>query len=169
MLGIKYKNNDGISIPMGFESEIMMFPLNFEEFILANGISENTIATLNECSEKILQKKFDFLNPKKEIDYLVHKKLLDLFNEYVVVGGMPEAVETFITTHNFNMVLFVQINLLKRYREDILKYAPANSKNIILKTFDIIPKTLAKQNNRFKFIEIENRKNGIKPYSTSIE
>ena len=87
LLGVELHNLR--SAPVGYVEILDMFPLDFEEFLLANGIGENVIQKLKEC--------FENRNP---VDEFIHKKMLDILYLYLLVGGMPEAVVNYIETNN---------------------------------------------------------------------
>ena len=98
LLGVTLKETS--SIPMGSIRKVRMFPLDFEEFLYANGISEAVIETMR-CSYK----------ERKALETSVHDKILDLFKKYLVVGGLPEAVNTFIETKNIHKIREIQKRL----------------------------------------------------------
>ena len=92
MLGVKY--NDIRSFPVGFEEIYQMFPMDFEEYALANGVQESTIEKLREC----------YIN-EEPIPPLVHDVMIKLFQSYIVVGGMPQVVQTYVDTHDIGLVI----------------------------------------------------------------
>jgi predicted AAA+ superfamily ATPase len=157
LLGATYKN-DGSSVPVGFEREIMMYPLDFEEFLMSLNYSEENLKYFHEIAEKIRLNNFDFLNCKNSINYILHKEMLNHFNEYVVVGGMPDTVLDFTITHDYNSVFQIQNEIILSYKEDILKYAPKNAKDKVEKTFNLLPSQLAKQNSKLVFSQIVGKK-----------
>jgi predicted AAA+ superfamily ATPase len=91
------------------------------------------------------------------------------FNEYLVVGGMPTAVISFVTTNDYNLVYSIQKSIMNNYRDDIYKYSPTRNKNKISKMFNLIPSTLSKQNNKFALSAIENKKENFENIRTSLE
>lgn len=92
LLGIKYK--DVKSYPVGFEKILQMYPLDFEEYIWANGVQDKTIEYLRECYER-----------REKVSDSVHDTLTKLFYSYLVVGGMPETVQTYVDTHDIAKVI----------------------------------------------------------------
>ena len=108
LLGIKM--NQILSIPAGFLETIQMYPIDFEEFLWAIGTNLETIKYLN-CYEKV-----------EPIDKIIHKKFLNLFHIYLVIGGMPKAVTTFIETNNIYNVNQNLKEIDQSYRFDISKY-----------------------------------------------
>jgi len=135
LLGIKL--NEILSIPTGYLQVMQMYPMNFEEFIMALGTNSQTVLYLEKC----------FKN-KEAVDTIIHKQFLNLFHIYLVVGGMPKAVFEFVNTRNiykFNQVLN-DIDLAYRY--DISKYEK-NNKLLIQEIYDLIPSELNSKNKRF--------------------
>ena len=108
-----------------------MYPLDFEEFAIANGLCSDTIVYLKKCYENIVP-----------VTESVHQSMLKLFRYYIIVGGMPAAVEKFVETQSIAEVLNVQNNLISLYRQDIIKYSSSGQKKI--KTiFDMIARRTA--------------------------
>ena len=93
-----------------------MYPLDFEEFFWANGISENIIDEIRK-----------HFNEETPVPDGLHVPLNDLFRKYAVVGGMPEAVNTFLETNNISDVYEVQQNIIEEYKDDMVKYAADSS------------------------------------------
>lgn len=135
LLGVELK--DLRSEPVGYMGVQEMYPVDFEEFITFLGISENVRNTLREAWEK-----------RKPVDTFVHNKLLELFRLYLIVGGMPAAVERYRQSNNLQEVMTVQKDILKLYRRDIAQYNPKN-KLAIEEIFDLIPPELNAKNKRF--------------------
>lgn len=141
LLGINYK--DVSSYPVGYEQQISMFPLDFEEFLYANGISTNVMELLKSCYHN-----------KTSVPPFIHEQISALFRQYLVVGGMPEAVQSFIKEKDLSVVRQIQRNILNSYRDDIAKYAQSE-KHLAKIVFDAIPSQLSKQNKRFILADIE--------------
>lgn len=141
LLGINYK--DVSSFPVGFEHELDMFPLDFEEFLRACGIGEDVIDVVRECYERLIPVP-DFL----------HTQLMDRYRHYLVVGGMPEVVMTYLSHEDFGRTIANQRDLLNCYRNDISKYA-GSDKMLVKTVFDAIPGQLSKQDKRFVLASIE--------------
>ncbi len=135
LLGISYKNID--SLPVGYMDILEMYPLDFEEFCIANGVSKDTI--------NYLEKQFDNLLP---IDNIVHKQMMNLFNLYTIVGGFPETVEKFIETSNLQDVYYLHESIDKLYKLDISKYALENTL-LVKDIYSLIPSELNNPNKRF--------------------
>lgn len=140
LLGVNYKEVQ--SYPVGYEQILQMYPMDFEEFALAAGIQPQTISHLKEC--------FDNAAPVSDA---IHQTMSDLFRYYIIVGGMPAAVQRFVDTHDIGEVLKIQTDILAMYRQDITKYSK-NDKNRIKDIFDRIPAELNAQNRRFMLADI---------------
>lgn len=135
LLGTELK--DIKSIPVGYMSTFQMFPLDFEEFLIANNLNTTVI--------KKLKNNFDTLTP---VDDIIHSKLIDMFHLYLIVGGMPAVVKKYLETNNLKDVVEEQNNINSLYRQDISKYDQEN-KLYIKEIFDLIPSELNNQNKRF--------------------
>lgn len=135
LLGVEFK--DIRSVPVGYMAEKEMFPLDFEEFAEAVGMSTGVMAHVKECYEQC-----------KVVDEVVHNKLNDLIHLYLIVGGMPEAVQKYINTNNLQIVREAQREIMHLYGKDIAKYDPKN-KLYIKDIFDLIPSELNAKNKRF--------------------
>jgi len=131
------------SVPVGYEYIIEMYPLDFEEFLWANGIKSEVIAVLSKCYREE--------TPVPDGIHVAMKKLLNL---YVAVGGLPEAINTFLKTNNMNEVSRTYQSILKEYRDDMVKYAPDKDKPHIRECFNSIPKQLAKENKKFQYSKV---------------
>lgn len=135
LLGTELK--DIKSIPVGYMDSFQMYPLDFEEFLIANGLNTNVLDRLKTNFEK--------LTP---VDKIVHSKLIDMFHLYLIVGGMPSVVKKYLETNNLKDVVEEQNNINRFYRQDISKYDENN--NLYIKDiFDLIPSELNNQNKRF--------------------
>ncbi len=152
LLGVKgygeRRNSSGnesskTSIPVGYETIIDMYPLDFEEFLWANGISEAIIGKLTEC--------LDSIQPVPEA---IHQKMRQLILQYTVVGGMPSVVNTFVNTHNMGRVLAEQRGIVAEYEEDMVKYASDTDKPRIRECFESIPRQLSKEYKKFQYSTI---------------
>lgn len=135
MLGVELKNVR--SVPVGYMDEKRMYPCDFEEFIRAVGIQETVIESLREA-----------WTAKKPVDAYVHQKMMQLVNLYLLVGGMPAAVQTYLDTNDMQRVLAEQRSILALYKKDIARYDP-DDKLYINDIFDLIPPELNAKNKRF--------------------
>ncbi|WP_337364128.1 ATP-binding protein [Prevotellamassilia timonensis] len=141
LLGINYK--DVSSYPVGFEHELDMYPLDFEEFLWACNISDDVVSMLKDC----------YTNLRPVPDFL-HQQITERYRQYLVVGGMPEVVATYISNEDFGKTITNQKDILAGYRNDISKYA-GNDKMLVKSVFDAIPGQLSKQDKRFILASIE--------------
>lgn len=140
--GVRYKEVE--SYPVGFEQLLYMYPLDFEEYIQANGIQKQTLDYLKDCYEN-----------EKAVTDTVHEALCKLFYTYLVVGGMPENVQIYVDTHDIAKVVQNQKSILDLYRLDIAKYASGNEKIKIKAIFDSIPAQLNDKKRRFKINSLD--------------
>lgn len=136
--GINYKEVP--SFPVGYTESIEMFSLDFEEFLWANGISEEAIGYIKEYFDK-----------KETVPSAMHEKMMQLFREFIVVGGMPRVVSEFVESHNFINVLKIQQEIVRNYLDDIAKYAEGTEKAKARECFLSIPKQLAKDYKKFQY------------------
>ena len=128
------------SVPVGYETVIDMYPLDFEEFLWANGISDMVIDSVKSCFEN-----------ESTVPDGIHKAMMELLYRYVIVGGLPEVVNCFLETKNIELIYKVQRNLIAEYEEDMVKYADDPDKPRIRECFESIPKQLAKENKKFQY------------------
>lgn len=141
LLGVEgYGNREPKSIPVGYETVIDMSPLDFEEFLWANGISEQHIAMLKTC-----------LQTEAPVPDALHGRMRELLLQYTVVGGMPDVVQTFINTKRMDEVLQLQRDIVRSYEDDMVKYADRKDKSVIRECFQSIPKQLSKENKKFQY------------------
>lgn len=141
LLGINYK--DVSSYPVGFERELDMYPLDFEEFLWACNISGEVVAMLKECYLQL-----------RPVPKFLHDQMMERYRQYLIVGGMPEVVVTYLGNEDFNKTIAIQKDILNGYRNDISKYA-GNEKLLVKSVFDAIPGQLSKQDKRFVLAAIE--------------
>ena len=135
LLGVELRNIR--SVPVGVLDEEKMYPLDFEEFVLANGEKPQLIEAAKESWVK-----------RKPLARPLHERLRKLFRFYLVVGGMPAAVQTYLDTHDIRLVVREQKKILVDYRKDITQYDEANAMRI-REVFDRIAPELNKKNKRF--------------------
>ena len=128
------------SVPVGYLALLKMHPMDFEEFMIANDVSKTTL--------DMLESKF---KTHETIEQLVHQKLLSLFFIYLIVGGMPDAVKTYIGTKDIREVNKVQKDIVTFYREDFSQYEQDDKKLKLKSIYDLIPAELNKQNKKFVF------------------
>jgi hypothetical protein len=142
LLGVELK---GItSAPVGYLTILRMYPMDFEEFMVANNVSRATLDMLKE--------KFESCSP---VDEFIHQKLLSMFFVYLIVGGMPDAVKTYIETKDIREVDKVQQDIIALYKEDFSQYEREDKKLKVKSIYDIIPAELNKQNKKFVFTMLD--------------
>ncbi len=145
LLGIALKMTS--SVPVGSLQIEQMYPMDFEEFLIACGVGQEAIDSF--------RKHFDQENSLNES---MHNKLLDLFKKYLIVGGLPEAVETFVKTLNIADVRKIHQNIHTLYKVDAAKYEKDNSRKLqIRRIYDMIPSNLENKKKRIIFKDIENK------------
>lgn len=138
LLGIAI-NREEYSFPVGKVQIINMYPLSFEEFLMAVG-RENLISEIKNHYEN-----------NEKMDKALHKLCLELYRTYLIVGGMPEAVQIYLDEKKIISTLDIQAMILEAYRSDMTKYAGPSESNKIISAFDSIPVQLAKDNHKFQY------------------
>ena len=134
------------SIPVGYEKPLVMYSLDFEEFLWAYGYGSDTVEYLK-----------NFFSSKEKIPFEVNEKFEAILNEYLVVGGMPEVVADFMEHKDFTRVQEIQDKILASYADDISQHAKGAEKVKVRKCYDSIPRQLAKENKKFKYSEVESK------------
>lgn len=134
------------SIPMGSIRKVRMFPLDFEEFLSATGVSDLTISILRSKFQK-----------KESLDESTHNKIMDLLRKYLLVGGMPEAVNIYLETRNIQRVREIQSEIHEYYAADASKYDETR-KLKIRRIYDLIPSNMENKKKRVVAQDIENRR-----------
>lgn len=135
------KNVKDITIPSE-ERHIRMYPMDFEEFLWAMD-NEMLMPVIQDCFKK-----------KKPMGQMLHRKAMDYFRQYMIVGGMPQAVAKYVQTRDFEAVDAVKRDILTLYREDIVKHSDGNELEIEA-IFDEIPAQLSKHEKKFKLSDIK--------------
>ena len=143
LLGVELNNLR--SVPVGYMEVKEMYPLDLEEFMWAVGVNEDVIASLKKSWEE-----------KKRVDDFVHKKMMDVFRLYLIVGGMPAAVMSYKENNNLQDVMASQREIISLYKKDISQYDEKRSLKI-KEVFDLIPSELNSKSKRF-FIKDINTK-----------
>jgi predicted AAA+ superfamily ATPase len=142
LLGIELKNLR--SAPVGYLEEIQMYPLDFEEFLFASGVTEQTIEYLKKC-----------FNERTPIGDIINNKMMEHFRRYLVVGGMPDAVKEYTETGNIGNVNAIQHNIIELYKQDFTKYESKEKKLKLISIYDLMPSELLKQNKRFNYSDLQ--------------
>lgn len=144
MLGVTLAQTT--SIPMGSIKKIRMFPLDFEEFLYANGMNEFTITAL--------RKKFE---QRESLDESLHAKMMDLFKKYLLIGGLPDAVNSYLEEKNIVSVREIQREIHEYYKADASKYSEARKLHI-RRIYDLIPSNMENKKKRVVAQSIENKR-----------
>lgn len=155
LLGIRgYNRKKGKGVPTGSEHIVYMYPLDFEEFLWAKGVSDDVIAYVRDCFQK-----------EEPVRPAIHDMMLRYYREYVCVGGMPAAVNVFLATNDMNAVFDEQRDILEDYRDDFGKHLDENENEEtnpwllgrINEVFDSIPVQLARENKKFQYSAIRKK------------
>ena len=162
LLGLHYnklnqENANEISIPVGYEREVEMHSLDFEEFLWATGVSESAIENLKEYYEQ-----------KKALPDSVKDLYQNKLREYLVVGGMPAVVNAFVETSNFQEAFKEQQKIFKAYEDDIQHYATNTERPKIRACYYSIPRQLAKEYSKFQYKTVEKNGNA-KKYGNALD
>ena len=157
LLGVKGYGKEPKSIPVGSETVIDMYPLDFEEFLWANGISDALIQMLKQHLEN-----------ETPVPEALHNRMRQLLLQYTIVGGMPVAVQTFVDTRQMDEVLRIQRDIVRSYEDDMVKYAERKDKSRIKECFQSIPKQLSKENKKFQYSVVKKGSTAAK-YAGSLQ
>ncbi len=155
LLGLKTK--DVSSYPVGYVKHLKMYSLDFEEFLWSRNVAQESI---EEIRQNFINK--TFVHPS------AHQVMMDHFKDYIIVGGMPEVVYAFSQEKNYNKVLEIQRDILRKYEDDIQKYADTSEKNKIRSCFRSISKNLAQDYKKFRYSNVE-KGGSARKYAGSLE
>ena len=134
------------SIPMGSIRKVRMFPLDFEEFLYANGMSRMAVSAMRKKFEK-----------REALDEATHNKMMDFFRKYLLVGGLPDAVTSYLSDHNIQLVREIQREIHDYYAADASKY-DEEKKLKIRRIYDLIPSNMENKKKRVVAKRIEGKK-----------
>ena len=141
LLGIEM--SDLKSAPVGYLKTIKMYPLSFKEFLQLFNIQDEVFDILKNA----------YIN-HKEVDPYIHERMMNLFNLYMIIGGMPAAVDAYLKTNNIDDVIDIHNNIVEQYKVDFTKYESEDKKLIISNIYDLIPTELNSSNKRFNIADI---------------
>lgn len=141
LLGVEL--NDIKSVPVGYMSELQLYPLDLEEFARATGVSAAVMESIRQSYES--------LTP---VDEFIHKRMLELVKLYLLVGGMPAAVQAYVDTNNLRSVYNQQRDIIRLYKKDFTKYQKKKKLEIV-ETYNLIPSELNSKNKRFIFKSLD--------------
>lgn len=131
------------SAPVGYLKTIKMYPLSFKEFLQLFNIQDEVFDILKNA----------YIN-HKEVDSYIHERMMNLFNLYMIIGGMPAAVDAYLKTNNIDDVIDIHNNIVEQYKVDFTKYESEDKKLIISNIYDLIPAELNNSNKRFNIADI---------------
>lgn len=154
LLGLHYK--EMASIPVGYERTMEMFSLDFEEFLWASGKSAQAVVALRE-----------YFDRREKVDPGVHEQFMALLREYLAVGGMPEVVNVFLETNNYQEVYATQKKIMESYQEDIKHYASVPMRQKISDCYHSIPRQLAKEYTKFQY-KVVSREGNARRYENCL-
>ncbi|SDB12422.1 ATP-binding protein [Eubacterium oxidoreducens] len=163
LLGLSYGQDadseveEPSSLPVGYETQLTMYSLDFEEFLWAYGYDSKTLYALKE-----------YMGSSSQIPESIHNRYKELFREFMVVGGMPEVVMDFAQNKDFNRVMEIQQNIVALYQDDISKHAKGKEKQYVRMCYDAIPRQLAKELKKFQYSTVEKGQTSRK-FSGSIQ
>lgn len=155
LLGIDYKNE--VSIPVGYEQQIVMYTMDFEEFLWALGVDIDLAEMLKQ-----------YVDGSKCIPEAMHNSLSKYLQEYMAVGGLPEVVSTYVKSKDFYAVHVLQEKILRDYQDDIAKYAVNQDKIKAKQCFLSIPRQLSKENHKFQYSVVE-KKSTARKFTSSLD
>lgn len=154
LLGLNYKEVS--SYPVGYESDMILHPMDFEEFLWAVGVNEKKISKVS-----------DLLNNKKPLNGVTLEAFDDHFRKFMAVGGMPEVVRTYAETGDMERVLLRQREIVEKYRSDIAKYAYGKDRTNARLCLDSVAGQIGR---RFRYSEVEEKNNvGSREYGSGLE
>ena len=145
------------SVPVGFERSMIMYSMDFEEFLWALGYDSDAIATLRE-----------YFDERRTVPAILNDKYEALLREYIVVGGMPEVVNDFAEHQDFSRVQQAQEKIIESYDDDISNHAKGAEKVKVRACYSTIPSQLARENKKFKYSQVEKKATARK-FGDSIE
>ena len=152
LLGLSYGQDDDRevkeieSVPVGYEKQVMMYSLDFEEFLWSYGYGNDTVDYLRS-----------FFESREKIPSEILQRFDNILREYIIIGGMPEVVSDFMEFKDFGRVQEIQDKILASYADDISQHAKGAEKVKVRKCYDSIPRQLARENKKFKYSEVESK------------
>ena len=141
LLGVEIVNLK--SAPVGYLQTLNMYPLDFEEFLQVFHVGQPVLETLRQA-----------FSSKTPVDEVIHGKIMEMFNLYLIIGGMPAAVEKYRTTGNIDDVMNEHRAIIEQYKLDFTQYEEENRKLIITHIYELIPAELNEKNKRFMIADI---------------
>ncbi|MDR0523155.1 MAG: AAA family ATPase [Candidatus Methanoplasma sp.] len=157
LLGLSYGGR--LTLPVGYERRVGMRSMDFEEFLWALGVPDGYIEGVRGC-----------VRERRPLEESVLSRMEHFFTQYVLTGGMPRAVAALASTNNLGAVREAQTDVISGYRGDVTLHAPDHMKTKVAKCFDSIPAQLGRRSKKFRFSDVEGKKNvGIREYEDALE
>ncbi len=154
-LGLSFVSKE--SYPVGYVDHMPMYSLDFEEFLMAEGIDQKVISSIS-----------DYFSNLEKLPAVLMDRMMQYLAKYMCVGGMPEAVNAYISTRNMSNVHSVQKRLIADYRADIARFSPPEVRIKAQKCYDSVPFQLSKENHKFQYSAVESKGTATK-FGTSID
>ena len=142
LLGVEVKNIK--SAPVGYLQSLTMYPLDFEEFLQLFNVDKKIVDRLKDCYTK-----------RQPVDEVIHKRFNEIFNLYLIIGGMPAAVDAYQRTNNIDDVIAEHNSIIEQYKQDFTKYEAQQKRLFLTRIYDIIPAELNEKNKRFNVSDVE--------------
>lgn len=142
LLGVEIKNIK--SAPVGYLQSLTMYPLDFEEFLQLFRVDKKIMDGLKDCYTK-----------RQPVDEVIHKRFNEIFNLYLIIGGMPAAVDVYQRTNNIDDVITEHNSIIEQYKQDFTKYEAQQKRLFLTRIYDIIPAELNEKNKRFNVSDVE--------------
>lgn len=142
LLGVEVKNIK--SAPVGYLQSLTMYPLDFEEFLQLFHVDKKIMDGLKNCYIK-----------RQPVDEVIHKRFNEIFNLYLIIGGMPAAVDAYQRTNNIDDVITEHNSIIEQYKQDFTKYEAQHKRLFLTRIYDIIPAELNEKNKRFNVSDLE--------------
>ena len=142
LLGVEIKNIR--SAPVGYLQSLTMYPLDFEEFLQLFHVDEKIMADLKSC----------YMN-RQPVDRVIHDRFNQIFNLYLIIGGMPAAVDVYQRTNNIDDVIVEHRSIIEQYKQDFTKYEAEQKRLLLTRIYDMIPAELNEKNKRFNVSDVE--------------
>lgn len=142
LLGVEIKNIK--SAPVGYLQSLTMYPLDFEEFLQLFHVDKKIMEGMKDCFVK-----------RKPVDEIIHKRFNEIFNLYLIIGGMPAAVDAYQRTNNIEDVIIEHRSIIEQYKQDFTKYETEQKRLFLTRIYDMIPAELNEKNKRFNVSDVE--------------
>lgn len=142
LLGVEITNLR--SAPVGYLKTLKMYPLDFEEFLQVFNVPEAVMSQISESYKNRIP-----------VEESVHRRMMELFNLYIIIGGMPAAVEKYRSSGNIDIVIEEHRDIIEQYKLDFTKYEEESRRLILSNIYELIPSELNEQNKRFKIADID--------------